>query len=213
MPMLNTQYVVNNTTATYRDYQTWNYWNGTSTVTYGNPVWEYWNGGGGTGSTTIATYSNAVVWDDWNMKYETAADQRERYLAQAAEYAVIQADRQKEFVERDTRQRAAKAKAEDTFLEHLSEDQLDEYNLHQSVTVIGSDERRYLIHTDRGLAGNVEVFEEDQPILRLCAHPRDYVAGEQDPLPKHDHFFAQMLQIQHDAEEFCRVAIVHWRAA
>lgn len=198
---------VNNTAA-------WYGWN-TSTTTTGTlslyDPWNQWNTWGT--ATTSYTYTTTVQWDNWNTKYNETEFQRDARKQREAAYEAAREVREAEYKARENRQKAAQAKAKDTFLEHLSPEQLEEYLLHDSVTVIGSDKRRYLIHTDRGLAGNVEVFEEDQPILRLCAHPRDYVQGEQDPLPKHDHFFAQMLQIQHDAEEFCRVAIVHWRAA
>jgi hypothetical protein len=190
----------------------WYGWNATTsttsgTMTYYDP-WQRWN-------TTSYTYSGAttVQWDNWNTQYNETEEMREARRLRNEQYQAQREEREKEYKEREERQKAAKAKAKDTFLEHLTPEQREEMELHHSVTVIGSDGRRYLIHTNRGLAGNVEVFEEDQPILRLCAHPRDYVQGEQDPLPQHDHFFAQMLQIMHDAEEFCRVAIVHWRAA
>jgi uncharacterized membrane protein len=196
---------VNNTAAWYG----WNTSTGTTSISSMYAPWNNWN----QTVTTSYSYTTTVQWDNWNTQYNETEAQREARELRQAEYEAKREEREKEYREREERQKAAKAKAKNTFYEHLTDEQKAEYDLHHSVTVIGSDGRRYLIHTDRGLAGNVEVFEEDQPILRLCAHPRDYVQGEQDPLPTHDHFFAQMLQIMHDAEEFCRVAIVHWRAA
>jgi hypothetical protein len=201
-------------TTNYTPTQMWSNWvtTGTTSATgsyYGNQ-WYAWQS---SSTSTTATYYTTVQWDRWNTVYEETAQQKEERRIRSEQYAEQERVRKEEYKEREARQIAAKAKAKDTFVEHLSPEQKEEFELHHSVTVIGSDGRRYLIHTNRGLAGNVEVFEEEQPILRLCAHPRDYVQGEQDPLPQHDHFFSQMLQIQHDAEEFCRVAIVHWRAA
>lgn len=186
---------------------TWQSWNSTSgNYTYtitggggGGAAWNNWVGGTGGGySTTSAT------WTVWVDNQVTRTEMDEAWAARVQR-------QNDEYAERQKRQNAAKERAKATFKECLTKKQRAEHEQFNSVTVLGSDGRTYLVKTGGHASGNVEVIEEGRPILRLCAHPRDYVAGQSDPLPVHDQFLAQILAIQHDAEAFCRTANVHWR--
>lgn len=186
---------------------TWQGWTTTSstTATYGGGgggVWGTWTSGTGAGGSGYIVTS--TTWTSW---VGDAVVRQEN----EAEYAARVQRQNDEYAERQNRQARAMERAKATFKECLTKKQQKEYEQFNSVTVLGSDGRTYLVKTGGHASGNVEVIEEGRPILRLCAHPRDYVPGQSDPLPLHDQFLAQVLAIQHDAEAFCRTANVHWR--
>lgn len=190
--------------------QTWQYWTTTSATTtyYNDGTWGTWAGG----STATTSSLGTGVWSYWNDGNFVAGSggyqARELTEEEKAERDRLAEERRIANEARIARQAGAKDKAKATFLEHLNEKQRKEYESTGKVSVVGSDGHTYHVDCTGSASGNVVQVRDGQPVMRLCAHAR----WMQDAVPFFDQFLQQVLHIQIDAEEFCRVAnITHLR--
>jgi hypothetical protein len=139
-----------------------------------------------------------VVWTEWveTDEQRVAREIRER-------------ERAKDLAEQPKRRAAARDKSRETFLEHLNEQERIEFESTGKIAVHGSDGHTYHVDTRMGIGANVTRVEDDQPVLRLCAHPRTFEVGAKDPTPEYDHFLAQIITLKVNAEAFVGVANSH----
>ncbi len=98
--------------------------------------------------------------------------------------------------EREAERKEAVAAAEKILLEHLTTEQADEYRRLESFRVI-KDDKIYRIH--RGIAGNVELIDDEGIIESYCIHPRVDV-------PEQDNMLIQKFMIETDEESFRKIA-------
>ena len=100
----------------------------------------------------------------------------------------------------------AKQRAERLLDESLSEAQREELAKERYFTVEGGgSKRRYRIKAGKGVHGNVwEVDEQGREVASLCAAPRG-------SLPEADALIAQKLWLEHNEEEFRKVANISQR--
>lgn len=125
---------------------------------------------------------------------QAAAEQRR--LEREALYLVQQAEQAK-----------AKAKAEELLGWLLTDEQKKTMEEHKYIEVLASNGRRFRIRTEN-IAGNVDLMpEEVEDNIRLasyCAHP------PAEGLPYADHWLAQKLALETDADRFLNVAYLHY---
>jgi hypothetical protein len=187
----------------YQTNTTWSNWVTTGTTsgtisTYYSDVWNNWT----TSSSTTASYTmhpyTNVVWNEWveTDEQRVAREDRER-------------ERARDLAEQPKRRAAARDKSLETFLEHLNEKERMEFESTGKIAVKGSDGHTYHVDTRMGIGANVTRVEDDQPVLRLCAHPRTFEIGAKDPTPEYDHFLAQIITLKVNAEAFVGVANSH----
>jgi hypothetical protein len=100
-------------------------------------------------------------------------------------------------LERQREHEAAGAAAEALLREHLSPDQLLTYDELGSFLVTAPSGRTYQIR--QGIAGNVDVIEDNRIVGQYCIHPADL------SVPAQDNMLAQKLWLEHDEETFRRV--------
>ena len=195
MAITSTQYYSTNTT--------WGNWVSTGTTSgtaYYSDVWNNWTTSSST-TTTYAPYTN-VVWGGW-------VETEEERLAREERQRIAAEQRAKDLAEQKDRRTAARDKARETFLEHLNERERLEFESTGKISVHGSDGHTYHVDTQMGIGANVTRVEDDQPVLRLCAHPRTFEIGAKDPTPEYDHFLAQIITLKVNAEAFVGVANSH----
>lgn len=164
--------------------------------TYNDTVWTYWSTGTSTTTVTIssATNYNDIVWGHWNST-GTVADQVTTLKLRASEIAA----REERLRIRREEEAAAKAKAEQLLLEHLDENQKEEYRNVRAFKVVSADGQRvYKIR--EGWAGNVDLVSPEGKVLkRYCIHP-DIAC------PVQDNMLAQKLLLETDEQAFIRIA-------
>jgi uncharacterized protein YnzC (UPF0291/DUF896 family) len=193
MAIMSTQYYSTNTT--------WGNWVSTGTTsgtisTYYSDVWNNWTTSSST--TTSYTMQPYPVWTEWVETDEQRVAREEREL-----------QRKKDLEGQTERRAVARDKSRETFLEHLNEQERVEFESTGKIAVKGSDGHTYHVDTRMGIGANVTRVEDDQPVLRLCAHPRSFEIGAKDPTPEYDHYLAQIITLKVNAEAFVGVANSH----
>jgi len=176
-------------------------------------IWTVWNQAytstsiTGAGATDVIYVNNQGIWTNWNKQLsarEMAAahqaatgrrasqEDRDRWKRQDEEQRLRQEAAAREL-------KAAKDKAEVLLLRHLSPQQQEDLRTKNSFTV-EVDGCKYRIH--RGSHGNVQMLGETAGQIRksFCIQPRD--------CPEGDAMLAQKLMLEHDAEEFWKIANV-----
>jgi hypothetical protein len=124
-----------------------------------------------------------------------------RTEAQRKEDERIQREHLEELARERKRADEAEARAEKLLLESLNAKQTEEYKKDKSFVVHSRSGMRYRIR--HGRVANVDVVCKEGKILhKLCAHPAEYV-------PNPDTMLAQKLFLEHQEEEFLKVANVH----
>lgn len=182
----------------------WTTW----TVDADNLVWENWNTPSVTGSTTYnGLLTDDTIWYSWNENSVTITTRvqqpRVRVPSEAdkAEWArQKEAHRQRE-AERARAEAEAKARAEALLEENLTDAERAELKRERYLTVESrTSKRRYRIHAGQGCHGNiVEVDNDGRAVASLCCAPRGSI-------PEGDYLLAQKLHLEHNEEEFRRVA-------
>lgn len=168
--------------------QVWPSWN----ITYSNTsAWVTWTNTS-LGTTAYTTTSSA--WNVWNQNYVTSTgttirtDQRR--------------ERQYQFAASPSRCPEAEKRADKILVEHLSTEQermLLEQGYFDVRTMVDGRPRRFRIHNHRYQHNVFELDENDVKIRELCAHTSH-------TCPQSDHALAQKLLLEHNPEEFLRVA-------
>ena len=97
---------------------------------------------------------------------------------------------------------AARNRARDLLLDHLTEAQRETIRQHGWFVVEGGRSRTpYRIHINRGPAGNIDELDGHGLVrARLCGHIRHTW------VPDYDEFLAQMLMLQAEEDEYLRIA-------
>ena len=99
---------------------------------------------------------------------------------------------------------AAKKRALDLLLEHLTPAQRETFHKNSWFIVEGRSSRRYRINARGSLAGNVDVLDGAmKTIHRLCAHCDIHT------IPLGDQLLAQKLMLEFDEDAFLRIANRH----
>lgn len=181
---------------------TWNTWNEPTSwnCSASTTIWANWS--------TAATYNTTVIWPMWTADVgtnytscgtvntvpawrEPTPEEREAER-QASERWRAQQEEQRR--KREQAQQKAKAILE----QHLTEEQRAQLARDKFFVVQGSKGRQYRVRQGRSM--NVDRLDEaGQPIERLCAHPA--VA-----CPDEDTMLVQKLHLEHDEEDFYRIA-------
>ena len=206
----------------------WNAWNqNVSTGSTGyiapNGIWQVWN----SGYQTVQQTGSYNIWLQWNQTAFPALYDRPGANPPVAPRELSPEEKARRAREnliwktrsrsRAVRTRVAERKAKALLREHLSDEQLVEYETDGSFTVETADgARRYRI--GRGIAGNVRLLacREDPPVLvaangrpiregaRFCAH----VYHPDGDVPVEDNQLAQKLLIEAAEEQFLAMANV-----
>lgn len=127
-------------------------------------------------------------------------DQRELEWRErmAAQYA---AERTAEAAERRRQHDAARSRANELLIAHLTPEQRESFEtLKWFVVEGGRTKRKYRIHGNGGMAGNIEVIGENH---RLCAH------CDLHAIPLGDQLLAQKVTLELDEDHFLRTANRH----
>jgi len=108
--------------------------------------------------------------------------------------------RRQEEQQRQQRLRTAQDRANELLLAHLTPEQRETVKRHGWFVVKGGKSKnRYRIST-RGVAGNVELLTDaDRAVFRYCCHL-------EHGFPSADHHLAQKLMLEHDENDFLRLA-------
>ncbi len=199
---------------------TWYAWCSTTntTMTTGDTAWVAWNNGVTTTAGSLALnytsgtayVSTGTQWVSWNASYTEMTEEQqaelreahrvaeERRLAQQAEWAAAERERQAQLL-------AASERSVALLLSLLSDEQRATYQEKGWFEVRGSSGRRWRIR-NRGQSGNVDLMPEigEEREMSFCAHPAGW-------LPDADAHVAQMLALVTDDEAFERTANVHYR--
>jgi hypothetical protein len=180
-------YNVNNTT-----------WTCTSTSSDSDNPWYYWTGNGfDTGGTTTCSNTNAV-WVTWNASgtyiVEPVAETEEERTARHEVQARA-----------DQERAAAKARARELLLAHLTEAQRKTF-IEKGWFIVegGKTKKAYRIHTDKFSMNIYELQAANDnapPVCNLCAHVPTHLC------PVEDNALAQKLMIETAEDEFRRVAV------
>jgi hypothetical protein len=191
---------------------TWGHWVSNSTTSTTADTWDTWiDCDATTTATSNYTTSTSTVWVQWTTSGQSgrrelvqrgvSPEERAAYERQQAEYR----ERQKAEAER---YRAAKERAEGLLYEHLSDEQRAQIKRDKFFVVQGGKTgRKYKIKADGGLVANVHEMDDAGAVKRrLCAH-LDHAANA----PIFDHLLAQKLMLEHQEEQFLRVANDHGR--
>jgi DNA-directed RNA polymerase subunit N (RpoN/RPB10) len=200
------------------EYMPWLQWNTTYSNTASTTIWTDWNTthdtlwtGTGGNSTTLSNQ----VWINWNatttstllipaMNLATGApayiETPERRAARESANAVW---REEEKVRKASREEA-KRKATVLLLDHLTDEQRAEFQRNQTFTVMDKyGQRRYRVR--RAIAGHVDEISAEGKVLRnFCIHPSENV-------PEEDNMLIAKLMIEHDVDEFWRIANIQDR--
>jgi len=202
----------------------------TAAGTYANPFFQAFGCGGGTSTTAstasatsttstitfIGTTTGSTVSDWFQAQQLARMHAGQHYLAaqarqETAEQRAAREERTRLIAEEaraarqaeDERRNAALDRAQQLLLEHLTPEQRDTVRTLKWFIVMGGRTRtKYRIHTDRSYSANIHVLDGEAVKHRLCGHIRDGV-----PLP--DHLLAQKLMLEHDEDEFLKLARRH----
>ena len=202
----------------------WRYWNDSTTTsttacTSTNDVWGAWCDA----TATTATTAGGNVWVTWCTNATTATATTvytgtpHRHVtyqpapeteAQKAERAARMERYKREESERRQRAEAAAKRAEGLLWEHLTDEQRAEYRRSKSFVVKGCHTKRsYRVRCGGGLVANVhELDDKGDTQRRLCAHISNAYGA-----PNADHYLAQKLLLEHQEQDFLRVANDHGR--
>lgn len=129
-------------------------------------------------------------------------EQREQTVA--AQRAAIEARQQRQ-QEEQQQQLAARERANQLLLEHLTSDQRDTFTRNGWFMVEGGKSKtRYRIRAGT-LVGNIDVLDpKDKMTHRLCGH-----VSHNRGVPIGDHLLAQKMMLQYDEDAFLRIANRH----
>lgn len=159
----------------------------TASITCDN-IWYTWNFTANSSDVTWTTW----VTDDW------ACTGNAITVGRAAPWPQVT---EEERAAREEARLEAVEKADALLQENLSEEQRRELEEHRYFTVESpGSKRRYRVKAGHGKHGNIiEVDERGREVSSICAAPRGNV-------PEGDYLLAQKLFLEHDEEEFRRIA-------
>lgn len=178
----NTAYYLN-TAAT----NVWTAWNGTGTAASSSSVtqiWADWQTSAGT--TTLPVYRPPARREPTPEEIAAIEERQRRWDAEQAERARVQA-------EADVRARAL-------LLDVLTDEQREEFVATERFRVRGSKGGVYEVRCNSGVSGNVR----GRP--HMGGRERSYCIHPTNGVPRHDTYLAQKLLLEHDEDEFLRVA-------
>lgn len=189
---------------------TWIKWTGSTTSSTGD-TWHTW-------TNNAVTASTNTVWETWTtvnhevVRIEASnTDMRRLHRAQPlspAQRRQQQIDREWNAYQAELRAQEAKreraaasARARELLFDNLTDQQRSDLKRDGFFFVPSKKAgRKYRLR--KGRAGNVDVIQNERILHRLCAHPQLYV-------PDDDTRLAQKLMIEHQEDEFLRLANVH----
>jgi hypothetical protein len=162
----------------------------------------------GAGRKTVArpTTSDATTSGSYIIQTQPAYQAPVRTAEQIAEetqrrMAQLKAD-QLASAEREAKRQAAKAKAEQLLVEHLTEEQEQAWKENRAIFVTAKSGRRFKIR--EGRAGTIEeINAEGKAIRSFCVHV------EPHNVPDADNVLAQKLALEHNEEALLRMANNH----
>lgn len=186
------------TTSTAVTWVAWNTVYDSTGITFatGTSTWTAWNNV--IYSDTSATVATPTVWHYWNSEVPAALT-----AEQLAENARIAREREAEYLQRAAEQakiaQEANRRAAELLQSHLSVEQRTEFEREKTFTVIGKNgQRRYRIR--KGWAGNIDELDKDgKRVAILCGHAIESV-------PEGDNMLAQKLMLEHDEDQFLKIA-------
>lgn len=172
--------------------------------TYTVPTWKFWNNT----STTTLSANMVTTWTEWNrtrsiylpisgitidgVELQGVRHARVMPLPELTPEAAENVRKMKEG------RAAAAGKAERLLLEHLDDEQREEYRQHRRFHLTSQSGRRYCLQ--HGRMHNVfQVDEHGNRLVELCAHVRDQV-------PDADNLLAQKIHLEHNEEAFIALA-------
>lgn len=170
------------------------------TTTTANTVWPSWVNQYNTACTTV---SNTVIWNTWTTG--TSSTMPTQYF-QNTTLPTADWETQRRRNAHAARQVAAERKraslrARKLLLANLSRVQRRQYKANKRFDVIGGTTgRRYRIR--EGHVGNIDVYQDEQIVHRLCCHIPTNCPGE-------DIMLAQALHLAANEDEFVKTANVH----
>jgi hypothetical protein len=155
--------------------------------------------GGGTGtSMSYVTVSNANIWYSQMMYSQMMNNNHNQMISilglgcQPPESAEEKAAR----FEAAEKRKIAEARAEQLMFTILKPEQVRQYRDHGYFET-HVNERIYRIKKER--SQNIEQIEKGKPILRLCAHPSEW-------MPDADNMVSQLLMLRTDEKKFLEIA-------
>ena len=181
-----------------------------STIVYNcQSVWAEWNSSPQFVSTADVsvvggTGDNSSVWSVWNDGQLSVQGKTLQLRSQISHRAKWQNKiKQRKALKK---RRRIRARAETVLRENLERSQVAELREYNYFTLHSNDgKRRYRIR--RGRVGNLERVGEDGKLLvKYCVHPAP-------ALPDADTMLAQKLHLEHDDQEFLKIANVQQRCA
>lgn len=200
----------------------WNYIYTTYSSTAGSTLtlnstdpWPYWNAGYTNGTLLYTEVSSGTTlitgpqWQNWNLRYEQAAEYTaEQRAAQEERRRLVDAQQAEWRRQRETeraRQAVVNSRAEELLLALLTDEQARTYREHGWFEVRGSKGGRWRIRNS-GQAGNVDLMPEigNERDASFCCHPP---GGLPDP----DAHLAQMLHLVTDEDGFRETANIAYR--
>lgn len=130
-------------------------------------------------------------------------DQRARRMT--AEQEAIERAR----VERQAKEAAADARAEETLRMVLRPKELAHYDGTGEIIITGADGNRYLI--DNGVVSNVHLLAKrgNRKLVTFCCHPKLW-ENDTEMLPYKDAHIGQILYLRHDLDRFYKKANKYW---
>lgn len=191
------------------------YWNSTScTVNTAQTVWLSWTSAAS--NTCDSTWNGWVqydygtsaastnyVWRTWN---DSCAWHNTNGVYRPAAPAIVRTPSRSELRRREKQRRKSAAKkqialraAERLLLEHLSQEQAEQYREEKKFAVITEEGRRYEIDCGKRMHNVFEVDEAGRHKVEHCIYQQG-----QNPLP--DNVLAQKLLLEADEPAFRRIA-------
>lgn len=179
-----------------------------STVDLNTATWGNWCTVTSNATITTTATVNDWTWTRWNQRAGFTAS----YIVQdeVTQWMAPEASQRMGLVREEREQRAQEAteRARELLRGLLTEEQWQEYDDHETFTVIGSSGQRFRI--DHGTTGNVTTVDSDgYPLVAYCAHPELYDQDSHRYLPTEDVLVAQALALMTDDAAFLAVANVH----
>lgn len=191
---------------------------GTTTST-ASTVWRIWSSAAGDypscNESSLSLYeceytttTATTVWHRWTdahyiavphepLSAEEAAVLAAQQQAEAEEHRRRAAEAEKVAAEERKKAEEAEARAEQLLRQHLSDEQLADYDAHGHIHVIGADGVRYRL--EKKWSGNILEFKGDRAVARYCVHPRERI-------PVHDSIMAQKLMLETDPASLKKIA-------
>lgn len=189
------------------DGSVWRYWAASATTAttaaYSDTTWRHWTNQDTSAMTTASTWTTwaSTTSGVYTVKAQSAPAQTPT-VESIAEYnrrqAVQLAESMRLHKEREAKHLAAKARAEQTLCEHLTEEQEKAWKENRAIFVTSQSGRRFKIK--EGRAHNIyELNEHGEAIREYCVHVEPYI-------PDADNVLAQKLALQHNEDALLRLA-------